>query len=352
MGAASARGCFYVSRERRPIRPVQGFAAGCPSGLATCPRYGFDVGGTKIHFAAFGPGLRPLADPPEERFATPADPAAFLEAIASRVEAADAQLGTRGAVGLALPGRLDPEGIVVAVNVPGAHGRPVRAELGRRLGREVFCGNDANCFALAEAAQPELRGKRCVLAIALGTGLGAGVVVDGRVLEGKNGFAGEVGHGPLPVNAWRRLGEPTSQRCGCGQDDCVELFLSRAAFERRWEESQAGPENGNPRPRRRQSSEIIDLGKSGDADAQEFERRYIGALACCLQSWIASLDPDAVVFGGNIAEHLDALFTEGGLRAELAALVLPGAEPPTIVRAALGVAGGVRGAALLPGALA
>lgn len=309
-----------------------------PAIAADRPRYGFDVGGTKIHFAAFGPGLKLLADPPEERFETPKDPAAFLNAIASRVEAADARLRTRGLVGLALPGRLDEEGLVVAVNVPGAHGRPLRTELCRRLGREVSCGNDANCFALAEAARPELRDKHCVLGITLGTGVGGGVVVDGRVLEGKNGFAGEVGHGPLPISAWRRLGQPASKRCGCGQDDCVELFLSRAAFERCWEVNRG----------RLSSSDIIDLGKSGDAGAQEFGRRYVGALACCLQSWIAGLDPDAVVFGGNIAEHLDALYAEDGLRAELAALVLPGAKPPPIFRAASGASGGVLGAALLP----
>merc|ERR1719443_2821620 len=99
------------------------------------------------------------------------------------------------------------------------------------------------------------------------------------------------------------------------------------------------------------SADIIALGESegpGSAAAKEFEKRYLGALACCLQSWAAVLDPDAVVFGGIISEQLDALYTEKGLKKELEALVLPGEDPPTIHRAAHGVAGAVRGAAVLP----
>ena len=167
-------------------------------------RVGIDLGGTKIAAVALGGDGTELA---RHRRPTPRDYDATLNALAETVAALDPQ--GSGGIGISLPGIVDPAaGRVRAVNLPWLAGRPFAEDLTRRIGRAVRIANDANCFTLSEATDGAAVGSAVVFGIILGTGVGGGIVVDGRILPGANGLAGEWGHAPLP--GARR---PMARRC-------------------------------------------------------------------------------------------------------------------------------------------
>src|SRR5262245_26320025 len=178
---------------------------------------GIDLGGTKIEAAAFDDDGREAF---RRRVPTPGgDYAATLAAIAALVAEAERTTGRRGTVGVGTPGALSPAtGLMKNCNSTCLIGRPLDRDLAAALGREVRIANDANCFALAEATDGAGRGARVVFGVIVGTGVGGGIVVDGRVLTGPNAIAGEWGHGPLP---WPTDDERPGPRCYCGKNGCV-----------------------------------------------------------------------------------------------------------------------------------
>lgn len=185
-------------------------------------RVAFDIGGSRIRAARVeGRQVHPLGEA-----ATPGrDYEAFLGAIA-------ALAGEATGLAISIAGVVDPAtgGLKVA-NIPGADGRPLARDLGARLGRPVHVMNDADCFALAEARHGAGRGHRNVFGIILGTGVGGGLVIDGRVVEGAGGYAGEWGHGPvLPGRIAGRDLPPLP--CGCGQLGCVDTVGGARGLER------------------------------------------------------------------------------------------------------------------------
>lgn len=194
--------------------------------MITC----FDIGGSAIKGAtASSPSdLRPLG-----RVATPLqDFEALAAAVGGMVAAGGAAAGAP--VALAVTGVVDPEsGIMTCANIPCIDGRLLTAELGERLGRPVIVANDADCFALAEAMAGAGRGQRVVFGAILGTGVGGGLVVDGKIHTGAGGFAGEWGHGPVAATS---AGDPPVAvpwlRCGCGQLGCVDTIGGARGLER------------------------------------------------------------------------------------------------------------------------
>ena len=140
------------------------------------------------------------------RVDTPRDDyAATFDAIASIVADLERAAGARGTVGVGIPGTLSPDsGLVKNANSTWLLGRPLKADLEARLGREVRIANDANCFAVSEATDGAAAGADVVFGVIVGTGTGAGITVHGRVLTGPNGIAGEWGHNPLPWAERRR----------------------------------------------------------------------------------------------------------------------------------------------------
>ena len=189
-------------------------------------RIGVDLGGTKIEIAALRTGgefaLR-------ERNASPiGDYDATVRAIRDLVFAAEAKLGQTCTVGVGIPGAISPAtGLVKNANSTWINGKPLDRDLGNALNREVRLANDANCFALSEAADGAGKGKRVVFGVILGTGVGGGIVVDGRVLTGPNAIAGEWGHNPLP---WAEPSETPGPACYCGKTGCIETWLSGPAL--------------------------------------------------------------------------------------------------------------------------
>ena len=175
-------------------------------------RIGIDVGGTKIAAVALSPSGEEIA---RRRVATPPDYIALLGAIAELVRELDREAGEAGTVGVGIPGAVVPHtGLVKNANSVWLNGRPLGRDLEARLDRPVRLMNDANCFAISEATDGAAAGAHLVFGVILGTGVGGGIVVDGRVLLGANLIAGEWGHNPLP---WLGSAEWPGPPCYCGK---------------------------------------------------------------------------------------------------------------------------------------
>jgi fructokinase len=222
---------------------------------------------------------------------------ATLAAIVALVEASEAELGGRASLGFGIPGSENPKTrLIRGANSTFLNGKPLAADLEARFGRPVRLSNDANCLAASEAADGAGQGFGSVFAVILGTGVGGGLVVDGRPLEGRNRVAGEWGHNPLP---WMTLAEQPGPACWCGQRGCIETFLCGPAL--------AADADG---PGARDASTLPARAEAGDARAHAALERHADRLARALASVVNLVDPDAIVLGGglsNMAHLYDAL---------------------------------------------
>lgn len=171
----------------------------------------FDIGGSRIRAARGGQALGEVT--------TPAEIGAFFAAIAGFLTPQDRALA------ISIAGVVDPQTQAIKVaNIPCIDGRRLAPDLAAALGRRVLVLNDADCFVLAEVAQGAARGHRNVFGIILGSGVGGGLVIDGRLVQGAGGFAGEWGHGPV-IRA-------PALACGCGQTGCLDTVGSARGLER------------------------------------------------------------------------------------------------------------------------
>ncbi len=298
-------------------------------------RIGIDLGGTKIEAIALAPAGEEIA---RHRVTTPRDYAASLDAVAGLVRELDRAGGEAGTVGVGIPGTVVPQtGLVKNANSTWLNGRPLARDLEERLHRPVRLMNDANCFALSEATDGAAAGAHVVFGVILGTGVGGGIVVDGRCLPGANLVAGEWGHNPLP---WLESDEWPGPPCYCGKRSCVETWLSGPAFER---------DHAERTGLALSSREIVRAAAGGDPAAAATLARYHDRLGRALAALINVLDPDVVVLGGgmsNIAGLPEAAY---GLLPRYLFAAGASSDPVAtrIVRAAHGDSSGVRGAARL-----
>lgn len=248
-------------------------------------RIGIDLGGTKTEIVALGPGGTPLL---RRRAPTPPSFDGVVATIGGLVEAAEAELGARGSVGVGIPGSVSPTtGLVRGANSTWLNGGRLNQALAARLGRPVRLSNDANCLAMSEAADGAGAGCGTVFAVILGTGVGGGVVVDGRLLEGRNRIAGEWGHNPLP---WMTAEEHPGPTCWCGQRGCIEAFLCGPALAREADG-----------PAARDASALPGRAAAGDEAAAAALERHAGRLARALAAVVNLLDPDCIVLGGGLS---------------------------------------------------
>src|SRR5881392_533121 len=188
-------------------------------------RIGIDLGGTKIEAIALSPAGQEIT---RLRVATPRDYAASLDAIAGLVRELERVAGAQGTVGGGIPGTVVPRtGLVKNANSTWLNGQPLERDLAGRLGRPVRLANDANCFALSEATDGAAAATETVFGVILGTGVGGGIVIGGRLLVGANAIAGEWGHNRLP---WPTPEEAPGPPCYCGRAGCIETFLSGPAL--------------------------------------------------------------------------------------------------------------------------
>jgi fructokinase len=298
-------------------------------------RFGVDLGGTKIEAVAMANDGNILD---RQRIATPRDDyAATLAAISELI--AGLAGGSEGPVGIAMPGALSPaSGLIKNANSTWLNGKPLDQELAAALGRPLRLANDADCFALSEASDGAATGAPIVFGVILGTGVGGGIVIDGRLLGGANAIAGEWGHNPLP---WPRpeWGEVPGPTCWCGRAGCIETYLS-------------GPGLAADHPDQTLSSrEIVAASEDGDPVARQTMVRYEDRLARALAHMVNILDPHVVVLGGGLSA-IGSLYD--AVPRLWSRWIFTDAVATRLVRNAHGDSGGVRGAAWLwpePGAV-
>jgi fructokinase len=294
-------------------------------------RIGVDLGGTKIEVICLDESGRTLL---RRRVPTPAgDYDGILTAVAGLVFSVEKELGRTGTVGVATPGAISARtGLVKNSNSTALNGKPLDRDLASKLARPIRMENDANCFALSEAVDGAAAGARIVFGAILGTGVGGGIVIERRLLVGRNWIAGEWGHNPLP---WAGDSERPGAPCYCGKAGCIETFLSGAGLVREY----------LVRTGLRLSAEDIALAASKDDEqARSCVTVYRDRLARSLAAVINVIDPDAVVLGGglsNIPQLYDAL------PALVAKHAFSEGIDTTIVQALHGDSSGVRGAAWL-----
>jgi fructokinase len=288
-------------------------------------RFGVDLGGTKIELIA----LEGTEERWRKRVPTPRDDyGAIVEAIASLDRDAAQALGQRGSFGIGTPGSRSPkDGRMRNCNTVVLNGQPLLEDLEAAVGRAVRMANDANCFALSEATDGAAAGAEVVFGVILGTGVGGGVVVRGRVLEGANGIAGEWGHSPLPG---ARGEETPGPRCYCGRTGCIELFLSGPGM---------AAEHATRYGERLSAAELF-----ANPAFEETCARYEERLARALGAVVNLLDPEVIVLGGGLS---NAARLYENVPSLLPAYVFSDLVHTRIVPPVHGDSGGVRGAAWL-----
>jgi len=307
---------------------------------------GIDLGGTKTEAVLLGDDG---AVAWRERVPTPAgDYEASLAMLVGLVQNARRAAGTAlPSIGIGTPGTVTADGRMKNCNSQCLNGRTLQRDLEAALGQPVAVANDANCLALSEATDGAGAGHGVVFAAILGTGVGAGIAVHGRVLTGPNGVAGEWGHNPLP---WRDPVTDPLWACYCGHAGCIETLVSGPGLARDHDERHADHRAG-PRAAgsgRLSGEQIAAAAAQGDAACAATLERHATRLARSLASVINLLDPDIVVLGGGLSrlthlyERVPQLWGEwvvsGGVREPVRTRLAPSAH---------GDASGVRGAAWL-----
>lgn len=250
-------------------------------------RIGIDLGGTKIEGIALDDKGNELK---RHRVATPVgDYQGTIKAIVDLVSYIQNFLGDEASIGIGTPGSLSPKtGLLRNSNSVCMNGQPVKQDLEKCLNREIRITNDANCFALSEATDGAAKGAEVVFGVIIGTGTGAGIVINGKVLNGANAIAGEWGHNPLP---WPVGNELPGPECYCGKQGCIETFLSGPGLSADYLAT-AGEH--------KTAIEIVDL-SSSDSQAEACMQRYENRMARGLAHIINVLDPDIIVLGGGMS---------------------------------------------------
>ena len=293
--------------------------------------WGIDLGGTKIEGAVISPEA---PDRPVCRLRVPTESAQGYDHVVGQIRKligqmeADSGLKRPAAIGFGTPGAIDPAtGAMKNSNTVCLNGRPLARDISSALGLEANLANDANCFALAEATLGAARGKSVVVGIILGTGVGGGVVVHGRVLNGLHGIAGEWGHNPI-------CGETTP--CYCGRKGCIETVIAGPSLERFYREQTAA---GVRLP------EIVSRAQQGEPSAVATLDRLRSKFGEAIAAVINILDPDAIVIGGGVG-NIDVLYEPATREAVKRHLFNPELRTE-FLRPALGDSAGVFGAAML-----
>lgn len=293
---------------------------------------GLDIGGTKIAGAIFnltnGEEILRLVEP------TPANYEMLLKTCVSLVERLEQTRGPSSYIGVGVPGSVDrDQGVVFfAANTPCLVGQELKGDLVDRLHRPVYIANDADCAALSEATDGAGLGKKVVFGLIMGTGVGGGLVVNGRLIQGANGLFGEFGHTPLP---YRSEADGPEVLCDCGQKGCIDKSISGPGLQRLYH-YQTGE--------KLEASMIAERARAGDMKATRALAQFMDTIAKAMVSVIHILDPDIIVVSGGLSslpqmyDVVPGCWRKYTLRKDLNTVFVPARH---------GVMTGLRGAAWL-----
>ena len=285
-------------------------------------KIGIDLGGTKTEGVLLDEGLEIVE---RKRVPTVQDYKKIIETISSLVN--DLKLKTSGktTVGVCAPGITSQKtGLIKNSNTQCLIGMPLQKDLERTLGQKILMENDANCFAMAEAQLGAAKNYDVVFGVIMGTGVGGGIVINGKIHSGRSNIAGEWGH---------HIIRPNGNKCYCGKSGCVETYISGPALERRWKEL-----TGKPQP----LPTIIE--NLSTTKAKEWKAEFLENFAIGLANVINILDPDVVVLGGGLS-NIPFLYDEG--KSLVYKNIFSDLADTPILKNNLGDSAGVIGASLL-----
>jgi len=285
-------------------------------------KIGIDLGGTKIEGILLDDSLNVIQ---RIRVSTPKnDYQDIVDAISSLVDQLSTHLSDF-TLGICTPGAISKKtGLLKNSNTQCLIGMPLKEDLENKLRKKILMENDANCFAMAEATIGVAKNYKVVFGVIMGTGVGGGIVIDGKIHHGRTNIAGEWGHHTLHLNG---------NRCYCGKQGCVETYLSGPALERRWNEI-----TGKKEP-------LPDIIKNLDSSAfNKWKNEFLDNFGIGLANVIDILDPDAIVIGGGLS-NIDFLYSEG-IKSVYQKVFSDVVDTP-ILKNSLGDSAGIFGAAML-----
>lgn len=302
-------------------------------------QFGIDLGGTKTELIVLDDNGQTML---RERRPTPAQSyAGILQCIADLVMRAQDQLQTKASsIGVGAPGTpFGPDGRLKNANTTCLIGQPLARDLANKLGIPVVVENDANCLVLSEATDGAAANASIVFGVILGTGVGGGLAINGKLVNGPNRITGEWGHNPLP--RWHPIDHPKHHRrnCYCGLQDCIETYLSGKGLALTYQAI-----SGKNARNAHDAQSITKAASLGDSQAQAALSTYFDALAASLATVINVVDPDVIVLAGGLSQLpgiCEAVHTR------LPRYVFGADMNTRIVTARHGDSSGVRGAAWL-----
>ena len=295
---------------------------------------GVDLGGTKILVEALSRKGQTLAKHQTE---TPRhDYHATLSAIAQLIFKIEQDLQIKAPVGVGMPGSLMPSSkLVQNANSTWLNGQNIKQDMCQLLERDVRFANDANCFALSEASDGAGASAKSLFGVIMGTGVGGGLIVNGKIIDGPYAIGGEWGHCSLPFPTIKEV--ETSPTCWCGQKGCIESWISGPALTRQY--------NLATNQQTKKVQEIILLAQKGDSQAKQVLSQHAHRTARALAMVVNIFDPEVIVLGGGLSQ-LDHLYDQ---LPQLMSQFIFSKEPRTVEihRPKYGATSGVRGAARL-----
>ncbi len=294
-------------------------------------KIGLDWGGTKLEVIALDPEtneelVRNRIDSPKNDYQE------ILDAVCDLISDTAGQIKDI-TVGIGMPGSLNPlTGLVQVSNTKALEGKDVKNDLQNKLGIEVKIANDADCLALSESIDGAGKDYNSVFAVILGTGVGAGYVVDKNLIVGPNKLTGEWGQNPIPgpMDDYEK-----SIKRHCGRVGAIEVFLSGPGLEK-WYEFSTGV--------KKNSREVVELFREGEDEAEGIMDKYFERTAKAFSTFVNILDPDVIVLGGGMSD-IDELYDE--IPKKIIPYLASDIFLTPISKAKHGAASGVRGAAHL-----
>ena len=283
-------------------------------------KLGIDLGGTKTEGIFLDDNLNVIS---RKRILTPQnDYKAIVKSIVNLVNEIKTEDCT---IGICTPGAISKKtGLIKNSNTQCLIGKPLREDLENALNQKISIDNDANCFSMAEATLGAAKGFDVVFGVIMGTGVGGGIVINGKVHKGRTNIAGEWGHHTLHHNG---------NKCYCGKTGCVETYISGPSLEKRWTQLTG------------KTQSLIEIVENLDTEkAQQWKSEFLENFGTSLANVIDILDPDAIVLGGGLS-NIEFLFDEG--KEAVYEKVFSDLVETPILKNKLGDSAGVFGASLL-----
>ena len=290
---------------------------------------GIDIGATKIEYVILEDNGKEVI---REREKSPTDYRKTLDAIKSIVSKLEKNYNKKFEIGICHPGSISNEtGLLLkSSNALWLNDKPFQTDISKKLNRNVFCENDANCFALSESIDGSAKHYNIVFGVILGSGCGGGLVVNKKIVKGANNLAGEWGHNHLPRVDINSLKRKTNMR-----DSQIESFISGLSLSKIFKEKHH---------KDLKAYEIFELYRKKDIEAEKIIDEYKENLSISLCSLINIIDPDAIVFGGGVSNEISFL---DEVKKKIEKSLKVGKLNTALIKPMYGDASGVRGAARL-----